>query len=267
METGANEGGSSPIEREMWGVRAEDWAEVQENTVLPLFQEVLKKTGVERGTSLLDVGCGAGRFCRMAAERGARVSGLDATPAMIDIAKRRTPEGDFRVGDMETLPFDSDSFHVVTGFNSFQYATNAVNALREARRVAKKDSPVAMAVWGKAADCQAADYVAVLFQFLPPPPPGAGGPFGLSEDGALEALARQAGLTPVEVGDVDCPWEYKDTETALRGLLSAGPAVVAMQLAGEDRVRKAVLEVLNSFRQASGAYRMENKFRYMIART
>jgi SAM-dependent methyltransferase len=267
MKTGAEEGGSASMEREMWGARVADWAEVQEGTVLPLYKEVLAKTGIGKGTSLLDVGCGAGGFCQMAAERGASVTGFDATPEMIDMAKSRIPNGDFRTGDMEVLPYAGDSYHVVTGFNSFQYAANPVTALREARRVAKKDSFVVMAVWGKAADCQASAYVATLFKFLPPPPPGAGGPFALSEDGALEALARKAGLTPVEVSDVDCPWEYKDLETALRGLLSAGPAVVAMRVSGEDRVREAVAEVLEPFKNAAGGYRMENKFLYLIARS
>jgi SAM-dependent methyltransferase len=267
METGTGEGGSAPMEREMWGGRVADWAEVQEGTVLPLYREVLTRTRIGKGTRLLDVGCGAGGFCQMAAERGAGVTGFDATPEMIGMAKSRTPQGDFRSGDMESLPYAGDSFHVVTGFNSFQYAANPVNALREARRVAKKDSFVVMAVWGKAADCQAAAYVATLFKFLPPPPPGASGPFALSEDGALEALARKAGLTPVEVKDVECPWEYKDLETALRGLLSAGPAVLAMRLAGEQPLREATTSVLEPFKTASGGYRMLNKFRYVIARS
>ena len=267
METGTGEGGSASMEREMWGARVADWAEVQEWTVLPLYKEVLAKTGIGEGTSLLDVGCGAGGFCQMAAERGAGVTGFDATPEMIGMAKSRIPNGDFRTGDMEALPYAGDSFHVVTGFNSFQYAANPVNALREARRVAKKDSFVVMAVWGKAADCQASAYIATLFKVLPPPPPGAGGPFALSEDGALEALARKAGLTPVEVSDVDCPWEYKDLETALRGLLSAGPAVMAIRIAGEQPLREAVASVLEPFKTASGGYRMLNKFRYVMART
>jgi hypothetical protein len=43
-----------------------------------------------------------------------------------------------------------------------------------------------------------------------------------------------------EATDTDCPWVYKDMETALRGLLSAGPAVKGMQISGESRVRDAV---------------------------
>jgi SAM-dependent methyltransferase len=267
METGTGKSGPASMAGEMWGARVKDWAEVQEDTVLPLYKEVLAKTGIGKGTNLLDVGCGAGGFCRMAAERGANITGIDATPEMIGVAKSRIAHGDFRTGDMETLPYAGDSFHVVTGFNSFQYAANPVNALSEARRVAKKDSFVVMAVWGKAADCQAGAYIAALLKFLPPPPPGAGGPFALSEDGALESLARQAGLTPVEVKDVECPWEYKDLETALRGLLSAGPAIMAIRLAGEQPLREVTTSVLEPFKTASGGYRMLNKFRYVMART
>jgi len=266
METATGKGGSASIQRELWGARATDWAEVQEGTVLPLYEEVLAKTGAGRETSLLDIGCGSGMFCQMSAARGAEVSGIDATPALIDIAKSRIPDGDFLTGEMEALPYAESTFHVVCGFNSFQYAANPVNALREARRVARKDAVVVMAVWGKASDCQAAVYLAAVGKLLPPPPLGAPGPFALSEDGALEALARQAGLTPIEVNDTDCPWVYKDLDMALRGLLSAGPAVKAMQTSGESRVRDAVATALEPFKTASGGYRLENKFRYLITR-
>lgn len=259
--------GSASSQREIWGARAIDWSEVQEDTVLPLYHDILAKTGIGRGTRLLDVGCGSGRFCQMASQRGAEVSGLDATPALLEIAKRRVPEGSFHAGDMEELPYDRNHFHVVTGMNSFQYATQPVNALREAGRVARKDSAlVVVAVWGKAADCQAASYIAAVGKLLPPPPPGAPGPFALSEDGALEELARQAGLKPVEVKAVDCPWVYPDLDTALRGLLSAGPPYLAMQLSGEDRVREAAVKSIEPFRTAAGGYRMENKFLYLVAR-
>jgi SAM-dependent methyltransferase len=254
------------MQRELWGACAADWAGVQEATVLPLYERVLAKTAVGPETTLLDIGCGSGMFCQMAAARGAKVSGIDATPALIDIAKGRFPDGDFRTCEMEALPYARGTFRAVTGFNSFQYAGNPVHALQEARRVAESDAVVVMAVWGKASDCQAGAYLAAIGELLPPPPPGAPGPFALSEEGALEALARRAGLTPIGVDDVDCPWIYRDLETALRGLLSAGPAVMAMQVSGQERVREAVARALEPFRTTSGKYRLENKFRYVISR-
>ena len=61
------------------------------------------------------------------------------------------------------------------------------------------------------------------------PPPVRIEAFALSVPGALEELATQAGLTPIEAVDADCPWLYADLETALRGLLSSGPVIKAMQ--------------------------------------
>ena len=81
---------------------------------------------VGESTRLLDVGCGAGRFCRIARDRGARVAGLDATREFIDIARERTPDGEFEVGEMEDLPWQDDSFDVVTGFNSFFLADDMI---------------------------------------------------------------------------------------------------------------------------------------------
>src|SRR5580700_7605066 len=73
-------------------------------------------TGVGPGTRYLDVGCGAGGAAQLAAGRGAEVSGIDAADTLLAIARERTPNGSFHIGDLETLPFDDAAFDVVTGF-------------------------------------------------------------------------------------------------------------------------------------------------------
>jgi len=124
---------------------------------------------------------------------------------------------------------------------------------------------VVISVFGKREENESAAYIAALGSLLPPPPPGDPGPYALSVDGALEAIAREAGMTPGTVEDVDCPWEYPDEKTALRGLLSSGPAIRAIQHTGEDVVRDVVLNVIAPFKTGSGGYRIKNSFRYMIA--
>ena len=257
--------GSATVQSALWGARVKDWADFQESTALPLYEAVLARTRLGKGVRLLDVGCGSGMFCALALKQGATVGGLDATSPSIDIAKGRAAGGDFRVGEMEELPFPDRSFDVVTGFNSFQYAANPVNALQEAHRVMHAHGQVVIATWGRPQDCEAAAYLAALRPLMPPPPPGAPGPFALSEDGALAVLVKQVGLTPMHMEDVECPFDYPDLETALRGLLSAGPAVRAIQTSGEQPAREAVANAIAPFKQANGAYRLKNKFRYMIA--
>lgn len=256
--------GSATIQGELWSARPRDWADFQEQTIVALFQVALVKTGIDSKTRLLDIGCGSGMFCALAAQTGAVISGIDAAAPLITIARERTSHGDFRVGEMEDLPYADKSFDVVTGFNAFQYAADPLNALQEARRVARAGAQVVAATWGKPQECQAVAYIAALGSLMPPPL-GAPGPFALSEDGALAALLKQAGLIPMYADDVECIWDYPDLKTALRGLLSAGPAVKAIQTSGEQKVRQVVTDAIAPFKQSSGNYRLKNQFSYVIA--
>jgi SAM-dependent methyltransferase len=257
--------GSAAAHGAIWGARARDWAEAQEHFARPLYEAVLRDAGVRAGTAILDVGCGAGLFCAMAAERGARVMGLDAAEGMIAVARERVPAGDFRVGEMEALPYEDRTFDLVTGFNSFQFAARPVNALIQARRVARPGATVSIATWGKPEDSEAADCLAALRPLLPPAPPDAPGPFALSADGALAALVREAGLVPRSVHEVECPFDYPDLAAALRGLLSAGPGVRAVEVSGEARVRETLTRALAPYRLSAGGYRLEQTFMFMLA--
>jgi SAM-dependent methyltransferase len=95
---------TADVNGRLWGARAKDWANVQEGTIRPVYDAVLERARVTSGTRYLDVGCGAGMAAQIASERGAQVSGIDAAEALLDIARRRTPRGDFRRCDLEELP-------------------------------------------------------------------------------------------------------------------------------------------------------------------
>ncbi|TMD43313.1 MAG: class I SAM-dependent methyltransferase [Chloroflexi bacterium] len=118
--------GTAQAQGALWGVQAHNFAERQEGMLLPAYKKVFDLTNVGRGTRLLDVGCGPGLATQLAAKLGASVTGLDASEAELSIARERVPDGDFRQGEMEELPYADASFDVVTGFNSFQYADGDV---------------------------------------------------------------------------------------------------------------------------------------------
>ncbi len=238
---------------------------MQEPTTRPLFEAILEATGVGPGTVLLDVGCGAGLMCQLAAARGASVSGFDAAEPMIATARSRVPGGDFRIGDMESLPFADSSFDLVTGINSFQYAANPVRALAEACRVVKTRGSVVIATWGRPEECTASAYISALRPLAPPAPAGAPGPFAFSDRAVLEGLVREGGLQPASFHEISAPLLYPDLDTALRGLLSAGPAVRAIETSGESEVREAITAVLGQFRQTDGSYRMDNSYMFLVA--
>ena len=257
--------GSARIQGEWWGRRARDWSSFQEATGVPLFAAALARLEVRLGTRVLDLGCGSGLFCEMAARRGAAVAGIDAAEPFVEIARRRLPEGRFEVGDIEALTFEDHSFDAVTAFNSIQYAASPAHAIGEAARVARPGASVLVATWADADDCEALAYLRALAAHLPPPPPGAPEPLALSDPKALSALAADGGLVPRQITDVDVPWVYPDLQTALSALLSAGPAARAIESSGEEQVRSAVAGAVAPYRLASGAYRLENRFRCLIA--
>ena len=257
---------TAEINGRVWGARAADWAELQERTARPAYEAALDRLGVAAGTRFLDIGCGAGMAARIAAARSAQVAGIDASDALLAIAKRRVPAGDFRLGDIEALPWSDGAFDAVTGFNSFQFAGNPGIALAEARRVTRPGGAVVIMTWGHPDTMPAASLVTALRPPPPPPPPGAPGPFALSDESALRAFAAGAGLAPVEVFDVDCPFVYRDLATAIRALNSSGVAVRAMENSSEQAVSDAHAQALAPFRQPDGSYRSMGSFRCLLAR-
>ncbi len=114
--------GSANIQGDLWGREPGDWAELQEVLHAPLWEAMFDATGVAHGSRVLDAGCGGGGASVLAARRGALVSGLDASEPLVEVARNRIPEGDFRVGDLETLPFADGSFDAVIAASSVQYA-------------------------------------------------------------------------------------------------------------------------------------------------
>jgi SAM-dependent methyltransferase len=266
IATPARAAGSAPMQGELWSARARDYAELQEGHFRPLYESVLSRPELANTRSSLDVGCGPGLAAQVFAQAISNVAGIDASAAFIDIARERLPGRNFRVGEMEALPHADGSFDVVTGFNAFQYAASPINALREALREAQPDGVIVIATWGLPEDCEAAGHLKALGALMPPPPAGAPGPFALSDESKLKALASEAGLTPTEVVDVECPWVYPSLDIALQAMLSAGPAERAIRNSGMERARDAVAKAIAPYRKPSGEYRLNNKFRYLVAR-
>jgi len=249
----------------LWGARPADWA-LSEDQQGPTYEAALERTGLEPGWRVLDIGCGAGAFLRLAAERGADPHGIDAAEALVAFARSRLPDADLRVGEMEQLPWPADTFDLVTGFNSFFFADDMVAALREAGRVARPGAPIVIQVWGAHERCDLEAMKRIARPFLPPRPPDAPPDPDLSQPGLLRGLATRAGLTPEDEFDTTWAFHYPDADTLGRALVAvAGLAT----LAGPDyerELRHAIVDGLAPYRQPDGSYRLQNEYRHLIAR-
>lgn len=244
----------------LWGALAADWAEHEEQ-LAPTYEAALERVDVTAGRSVLDVGCGSGVFLRLAADRGAAVSGIDASSELVALARARVPEADVRVGDLQSLPWRDDAFDVVTGFNSFFFAADLVGALREARRVTRPGGELVIQVWGRPERCDLATMTHAVRALRPAPSPKV----ALAEPGVLEALAAEAGLRPREAFDHAYAIDFPDEETLVRLMLSPGPVVEAADHVGAGAVREAISASLAGCRAADGSYRLSNEWHYLVA--
>jgi SAM-dependent methyltransferase len=249
----------------LWGARPLDWA-LSEEQHGPGYEAALERVAPIGGRRVLDVGCGTGVFLRLAADRGAEPYGIDASETLLALARDRVPEADLRVGEMESLPYADDSFDLVTGFTSFFFANDMVAALREARRVAKPGASVVVQVWGAHERCSLEAMKQIARPFLPSRPPDAPPDPDLSQPGALETLAVEAGLTPVAAFDSSWAYSYPDDETLARALVAPAGLAVLVGPQREHEVRAAIVAGLAPFRTDDGGYRLENEYRYLVAR-
>lgn len=223
-----------------------------------MYAAVLDAAGVGRGTALLDLGSGAGLFARAAADRGARVTGVDLDPAAVEQSAAAVPEGTFRVRHAQDPP--PGPFDVVAAVQLLMHVADPVAVLRAAGRAA----PVVVAtVWGRRQECDLRLFEEALSPWLGAPRPGPGP--AVSEPARLRDMAERAGLRVERVEEVVCPFGYADEEQLLGSVLASGVARAVARRASPAEVTAAVLERLAPYRTDDGGYRLHNLFRILLA--
>ncbi len=131
------EGGKGPIARFIdTGLRKE---------MRIRFEKAFESLAPMQGRSMLDAGCGGGRYAIPAAKAGAsHVLGIDFSPSMLDLARQKaTAEGvgdvcRFELGDLLTYPVAEKSFDYAIAIGFFDYQKDPEAALRALSRAAKR---------------------------------------------------------------------------------------------------------------------------------
>ncbi|MFH1091440.1 MAG: methyltransferase domain-containing protein [Pseudomonadota bacterium] len=105
---------------------------LQMNLILRLLQP-------RPGERLLDVGCGTGMHLQLFKREGLSVTGLDPSPAMLEVARNRMGRwAELHPGRAEDLPFEDNDFDLVTMISTLEYVDDLKAAVAEAFRVARR---------------------------------------------------------------------------------------------------------------------------------
>ena len=109
---------------------------------LNYVSSVVEEFDINPGESILELGCGAGAFLKALQDTVGRldISGVDYSPALLGIAQKVIPDGDFTRADLRNFQIEKD-YDVIVAHSVFQYLSRDVaerisrNALRNARRL------------------------------------------------------------------------------------------------------------------------------------
>jgi ubiquinone/menaquinone biosynthesis C-methylase UbiE len=111
------------------------------DTEEPLVDALTRDLPVGRA---LDVACGTGRHAARLAAAGHETVGIDATPAMLDLARKRAPDVDFRVGDFTALPVDDGSFDFAICALALAHLPDPTPAIAEIARAVRPGGRVVL---------------------------------------------------------------------------------------------------------------------------
>jgi SAM-dependent methyltransferase len=257
---------AAEVQQRLWDSDPGGWALFAEPHTQPLFEALLEVTSAGAGTRLLDVGCGSGLMMALAGRRGAAVTGIDVAPGLLTVASGRLPDAELWLADMERLPFPDESFDVIVGVNSFQFAGDPLGALREAARVCRPGGAVAVSTFAEPERSESTAVHLAMSALSPPERQSEHEPYSLSAPGNLELGLAAAGLRVTGIGEVECEWRYDTLAGALRGLLSSAGGARAAQDSSREAVSAAIESAVIPFTDpASGMISMRNVFRWVCA--
>jgi SAM-dependent methyltransferase len=239
--------------------------------LLPAARVVVGRAAPARGERVVDVGCGTGNAALLAAAQGARVTGIDPAPRLLEVARdQATTQGldaTFVSGDASSMPLEDGAADVVLSVFGVIFAPDASAAADEMARVTTPAGRIVLSAWMPEGAIH--DAVDVAQQAVrravgaPAGPP----PFAWHDRAALGDLFAPHGFE-VSVEEHSLAFiaksarDYLDTELANHPLAVAGRAVLE-PLGEADKLRARMLSIYEAANEDPDGFRVTS--RYIVA--
>lgn len=137
------------MERKGWADPsiAKTYADAFSNATRLVARHLAEHVEARPGAHVLDLCCGHGVVSAEMVARGAEVTGLDFSPAMVSLAEEAVPDAIFIQGDAMAMAFADASFDAVTIGFGVPHFPDPAKGLREAARVLKPGGRLAFSIW------------------------------------------------------------------------------------------------------------------------
>jgi SAM-dependent methyltransferase len=238
--------------------------------LLPAAQVVIDHAAPRKDEHLVDVGCGTGNAALLAAERSARVTGIDPAQRLLDVAAAeaaaRGVEARFVCGEAARLPLADSTAEAVVSVFGVIFASDAPSAVAEMARVATPRGRIVVSAWmpgGALADVMRVRRDATAAAGMS----GGAAPFAWHDRAALTSAFAPQGFS-VDLSEehlaftAASPQEFVETELRVHPGWIAARAVLEPR--GEmQAVRDRALEIFKAANEDPAGFRITS--RYVVA--
>jgi SAM-dependent methyltransferase len=237
--------------------------------LLPAAVAVVEQAAPVRGEYVVDVGCGSGNAALLAAERGARVTGVDPAERLVEVANaqaaERGLEAEFVTGEAAALPIPDGAADAVLSVFGVIFAADARAAAAEMARATAPTGRIVLSAWipggalGEAARVGREAVAAAAGA-----PSGGGPPLAWHERDALSDLFRPHGFS-VSIREERLAFTAASPSEFLDGELTNHPLWVAgrelLEPRGElDATRERTLQIFESRNEDPNAFRVTSDY-------
>ena len=209
-----------------------------------LVDPLLDAADVGRGSRVLDLATGPGYAAARATERSASVVGVDIAPAMVQLARQRHPDIDFRHADAEALPFDEGSFDAVVSNFVVPHLGRPERVVGELAHVLRNGGKLALTTWDLPERMRLLGVFLEAFTDAGATPPDdlpIGPPFfRFANDDQFAALLEGSGLTTVAVRTIGFSHHVSSGDDLWNGMLTGTVRTSAFFVRQPDRTRRKI---------------------------
>ncbi|MBK6897433.1 MAG: class I SAM-dependent methyltransferase [Alphaproteobacteria bacterium] len=247
------------FEHQFWDKTSKPYDEGLGEVTAQTVPAILQTLKLSTGQTLLDVACGPGYITRSSLGQGIKVTGMDFSSAMIDLAQATFPDQAFQVADAENLPFAENAFDAVSCNFGMMHFSQPEKAIAEAHRVLKNQGRYVFTLWNTPENSPAMN---LIFKALkahaenklqaPEGPPFF---FYAIEDNAFKAF-RQSGFKTWDRQVLTCEWPIASAESYVRHFYDGGARIGGTLRAQTPQTLEKIIAHIQNNLVASGGERM-----------
>ncbi len=220
------------------------------------IEPALNLIGDIAGSNILDVCCGTGDLAAAALQRGAKVTGIDFAPTMIEIASQKAPKATFLTGDAEDLQFEDASFDSAICSFGLWHMAEPDKAIAEAVRVLKTNGTFVYTTWlppKKGFDMfeivvEAINEHGSMDVDLPSSPP----PFRFADEAEADRALSAQGFKDIAYREMTATWTGKSGQEVLdmiyKSIVRTPMMIEAQSPSARDVIKKQIVDKSEAMR-------------------